>query len=237
MLKRRLSSLLISLPLLAAASGVMAPQAQAAGAAEEAVRLLSKARAADVKCSYLSVAEKSDLSRFTARAEIAAASQRSASAAKAAAAAGRADASTINCSPELQTDVRETLEAARQAMAAANSPDAGVAASPAPARRKIKPAETEAEPPAPRRTGGAIGTYERVVSAYYLERHCRSLSRSEADRFWKGIVRLHRATVAANGARSVARVMASAERRASGSSCSGSSRAQILAGYREISGR
>ena len=64
MLTTRLSYLLVTLPLVALLmSAIAVKPAFAAGAAEEAVRILSKARTADGKCSYLSASERNELQR------------------------------------------------------------------------------------------------------------------------------------------------------------------------------
>jgi hypothetical protein len=240
MLNSRLSRLLLSLPLLAMPIGTMAmkPALAAGSAAEEAVRILTRARGADQQCKYLSSAEKSELSRYTARAEAAAVSQSSAAAAKAAAAAGMAEARSSTCSKDVETDVRETLEAAREAVAASQAEtdrERKVAAKPT--KRAAAMTEDDDRDEPFKMTGKGLGHYAHVVRAYYLERECRSLSRGEADRFWRGVVKLHKSAVRTNGKPAVARVMAAAERKASGSSCGKSVQARIRQVYSDISSR
>lgn len=232
----KLPCLLLTLPLLALPIGTAAVgPAAAAGASEEAVRILTRARATDAKCSYLSATERNELQRYSARAEIAATSQISAAAAKSAITAGKAESAGIACAADAETDVRETLDAARQANAAAKR----VAEAPAPQNQKRPAAEpkAEAQQEPPRRTAKGLGYYARVVGAYYLERECRSLSRPEAGRFWRRITGLHQSTVAANGKRAVARVMANARSNAAGTSCSHNVQAQIRRGYEDILSR
>lgn len=237
MLKLRFSRLLVTLPLLAMPLGVMgAIPAKAAGAAaEEAVRILNRARGADQQCSYLSSAEKNELSRYTARAEIAAASQASPSVAKAATAAGMKEGRSTSCTKDVEADVRETLEAAREAVAASDAESAKPEkVSTKPVKRVAAMAGDDEEENSDDRVNlkrGNLGHYARVVHAYYLERECRSLSRRDADRFWNGVVRLHKSVLRTNGKSAVARVMASAERRASGSSCGKNAEAKIRQGY------
>jgi hypothetical protein len=238
MLSNKLSSLLISLPLMALPVGIFAaPPAMAAGAAEEAVRLLTKARTADQKCHYLSRRERANLASYTARAEAAAASQSSAARASAAAEAGRRDGMATSCSPELQSDVQDTVEAARQAIAAADQMEPRDEPLARPRRAMRQRDEDIADEPVMRRGRGELGFYDRVVSAYYLERQCRSLSRRQDERFWRSISRLHRATVAANGKCAVAQIMRKAESDAANSSCSSNVVARIEAGFREVSSR
>ena len=236
MFKPKLTWLLVTMPLLAlTVTAIATKPVLAAGAAEEAVRILSRARAADNKCSYLTPDERNELQRYAARAEIAAASQGSASAAKSAAAAGRADGAGAYCSPDTKSDVRETLTAARQAIAATKT----VAEEPKAAKPKPRTAErTRIQRDDTRNpSGDSLGFYTKVVQAYYFERQCKSLPRADGKRFWRGIVRLHHATVAQNGKRAVAEVMARAESKASGTSCGSRILAEIRRGYGEVSSR
>ena len=222
MFKPRLPHLLLTLPLvvLSISTSTVRP-ALAASASEEAVRILSRARAIDSRCSYLAASERNELQRYHARAEIAATSQISADAAKAANAGGKSESGGVACSPDAEADVRETLDAARQAIADTKH----VAVAPVPLSRK----RSEAAP-----SGGSLGFYARTVRAYYLERECKSLGRADGDRFWRRIVDLHNSTVAANGKRAVAKVMANARNNAAGTSCSRNITAQIRRGYDEI---
>ena len=184
----KLPCLLLTLPLLALPIGTAAVgPAMAAGASEEAVRILTRARATDAKCSYLSATERNELQRYSARAEIAATSQISAAAAKSAITAGKAESAGIACSADAETDVRETLDAARQANAAARRV---VEAPPPQLRRAVEPNDEPQQEP-PQRVSKGLGYYAKVVGSYYLERECRSLSRSEAGRFWRRIADLH----------------------------------------------
>jgi hypothetical protein len=241
MLTSRLSRLLVTLPIMVVPIYAVAiGPAFSAGAADEAVRILTRARVADQKCNYLSSSERHELSRYTARAEIAAASQTSPQSAKAAASAGKADGNSQNCSPELNADVRETLSAAREAIAetdAAPEPEQKASADNSGRTGRKFLFTTADDGPPLRVTGGNLGRYSKVVKAYYLERKCRSLARGEAKRFWKGIVLLHRETVKNNGVRAVARVMQAAESGARGSPCGGNVEAQIRKGYTEILSR
>lgn len=227
------SSFLVTLPLVLApmASLAVKPAAAAASPAVEAVVILSKARAADGKCRFLTQTEKSELSRYAARAEIAAASQTSTADAKGATSAGAEQGRKAGCTPELEADVRETLQAAREAMVDAKGKRKAARATVA------DPAPQSAEPRIARGGNGGVALYARVVKAYYLERQCHSLDSGEARRFWKKIVKLHREALAEAGRGTVARLMASAEQRASASRCGTNALAQIRAGYDEVTSR
>jgi hypothetical protein len=224
--------LLIAVPLLVVPlTFLTASHASAApGAAEEAVRLLAKARAADGLCNYLSASERAELARYAARAEHAATSQAGADAAKSAARSGAAQGLAETCSADLKADVRETLVAAREAAASAGK------------SQPVKPtpaAATPADQPPLRASDGnaSLIHYKRAVRAYYLERECRSLSKAEATRFWTGIVRLHRKAVAANGVAAVKPLMLSAETRAKSLSCGKRAMVEIRRGYEDIVSR
>ncbi len=232
----RLPNLLVTLPLivLAIATTSVTPTL-AAGASEEAVRILSRARGIDTRCSYLTASERNELQRYHARAEIAATSQGSAAAAKAANASGRAESTGVNCSPDAQADVRETLDAARQAIASTKNvapvPPAQTRKRPAASTTAIRDIDPEG------RDNAGLGFYARTIRAYYLERECKSLGRSAGDRFWRRIVDLHNSAVAANGKRAVAKVMANARNNAAGTSCSRNVEAQIRRSYEAILSR
>jgi hypothetical protein len=233
MMPNRFQRLLITLPLLAlplVAHAVTGAHA-ASGAAEEAVRILSRAKAADGRCKLLSASERAELSGYAARAEVAAVSQSGAKAARKAAGEGVAQGASGGCGDDVKADVRDTLQAAREAMAAARTETAD----PAPTKRKLT--DSTERKPVRTRNPKVLDRYASAVQAYYLERQCKSLSKSEQGRFWKGIVRLHKDAVMANGAGAVKPVMRQAERRAVGSGCGATALARIRAGYEEILSR
>ena len=234
MMMPKLTTLLVTLPLMALPVSVFAVKpALASGAAEEAVRILSRAKAADKRCDYLSSSERSELGRYTARAELAAASQASTRAAKTASAAGSAEGQNAGCSPSAATDVRETLLAAREAVAESNRNTTAATPRKTPDVRAAQKPETT-----PTRAGkGDLGLYSRVVKAYYLERHCNSLSRHQVSRFYDAVISLHRDTVVQSGRNAVNRAVRNAERNASKSSCSTNTLAQIERGYEDVTSR
>ena len=235
----KLSTILVTLPLLALPLSAMAvrPAMAAGNAAAEALRILAKAQAADAHCNYLSSSEKSELSGYAMRAERAATRQGATAAARDAARAGVADAKAASCAPELEADVRDTLQAAREAAVASKARDAQpgsqpVAAEPTPEPHAV-PADVAVQP----MKGGRLGRYAEVVRAYYLERECRSLPRADADRFYQAVVDLHRRTLNPGSRSAMARAMADAERQARQASCGGRVLAEIERGYQEVSSR
>lgn len=225
------SRFVICLPLLLLPALTVPALAQVE-AAEQAVLILSRAKSIDSRCNILSASERSELTRYTARAEIAAASQVSASAARAANDAGAAQAKSAGCSAQASADVRETLVAARTAIAAIDARE--------PKRQKIeaapeKPVRTKREPvegdeliAVPR---GNLKSYASSVRGYYVERRCRHLPDADARRYWNAIVRFHKSVVRAHGASRVAPVMRDAERAASRVACGNATLALVKQGF------
>lgn len=116
----RLSRYLITLPVMLlplVAAGARPGLADAAGV-EQAVEILARAKAADSRCHILSEGERDELGRYAARAEIAAASRISVTAARTARSRGDAAGSAADCGATVATDVRDTLAAAREAITA-----------------------------------------------------------------------------------------------------------------------
>jgi hypothetical protein len=234
----KLSQLLVTLPVLAMPlTAIAVKPVMAAGAAEEAVRILARARTVNEKCGYLSSSERNELSRYEARAEIAAANQSSAKRATSAASAGAAEGRKAGCSSEAEVDVRETLLAAREAVREADRRVAKPAYQQEPKPQPAKAARTAEREEAVKPVSRGLGFYARVVGAYYLERECKSLPGRDAERFWKGIAKVHKETLAQNGKAAVARVMKQAERNARGSSCGSSVQARIERGYQDVTSR
>ena len=207
--------------------------------AQQAVEILSRAKAADGKCQVLSAGERDELARYSARAEIAAASQVSVDKARGARSRGEAAGKAAECSTNTSADVRETLTAAREAIAATDAkPTAPRASKTKPARKEVLTPGKPAVRPAPQKPGGpGLSAYGEIIAAYYVERRCRHLSRGDANRFWRRVVTLHRATVARFGASAVAPLKRGAERQARRVSCGGTTLAQVKSGFGEVLSR
>ncbi|MGH6853890.1 MAG: hypothetical protein ACREDX_00315 [Aestuariivirga sp.] len=217
----RLQKLLITVPILFLPLGAAAVKPALASeiAAEQAVQILTRARVADTLCIFLSTSLHEELSRYAARAEIAAAHQTSVDTARNAIAAGEAEGQAAPCSEATRTDVGDTLSAARDAVKAADS------------GRGIKQMALREARRDPQAGVGGLGYYATAVNAYYAERKCRHLSAKQDMRYWKAIGRLHRRTVAQNGAAAVAPVMRGAERSANAQSCGNNTRMIVQAGF------
>lgn len=229
---------LVTLPLLVLPAAFLAASpARAAGSpALEAVSILSRARASNEKCKFLSAGERSELARYGARAEMASASQTSPEATRAAVANGSAQGRDAACNPANEADVRDTLSAAREAIAESNRDTQR--RKPTPETRRVTRATAMPEDGRSRpRDAAGLGFYARVVSAYYLERECKSLGSSRGNRFWHAIVEIHGDTVGRFGKRAVAPLKARAEANAQGTSCGGAVRQRIADAYQEVSSR
>lgn len=228
---RNPSRFVICLPLLLLPA-LTAPALAQVEAAEQAVLILARAKSIDSRCNILSASERSELTRYTARAEIAAASQVSASAARAANDAGAAQAKLAGCSAQASADVRETLIAARTAIAAIDVREPKrrktEAAPEKPVRIKREPVEGDEVIEVPR---GNLKSYASSVRGYYVERRCRHLPDSDAKRYWNAIVRFHKSVVRTHGASRVAPVMRDAERAASRGTCGNATLALVKQGF------
>lgn len=224
-------NLLVTLPLvvLPAVMAVASPARAASSPALEAVNILSRARASDDRCKILSGSERAELARYGARAEMAAASQTSVQSTRAAVASGLAEGRSASCDPATEADIRDTLSAAREAMAEARGGDA---------RRMQSDSGsfTRGSLDTPAGADG-LGFYARVVSAYYLERECKSLGRDRDTRFWRSIVTIHGDTVSRFGRKAVAPLKARAEINAQGTSCGRTVRQRIADAYEDVSSR
>jgi len=226
----RLSRYLITLPVMLlplVAAGARPGLADAAGV-EQGVEILARAKAADSRCHILSEGERDELGRYAARAEIAAASRISVTAARTARSRGDAAGSAADCGATVATDVRDTLAAAREAIAAhGRKPRPEISAATA-------ASVADRGPPA-----GAPGLarYGRLAEAYYVERRCRHLSRGDADRFWRAIVRMHKLVLVSNGTAAVAPVLRRAERQSHSPGCGEATYAEVKAGFQEIQTR
>lgn len=230
-------SLLVTLPLvvLPAAFMVASPAHASGSPALEAVSILSRARATNDKCKFLSGRERGELARYGARAEMASASQTSPEATRAAVATGSAQGQSAACNAANEADVRDTLSAAREAIAESNR---SAPRQPAPESRRMmrSAAGSNDSQPVPRNADG-LGFYARVVSAYYLERECKSLGSNRDTRFWRAIVDIHGDTVSRFGKKAVAPLKARAEANAQGTSCGSTVQQRIADAYEEVSSR
>lgn len=227
-------------------------------AAEQAVAVLKRAETVDARCKFLTSEMHDELSDYTARAELAAATQVSAKAARNAMAQGKAHAGKAQCDEATAADITATLYAAREAVATTGTAKPVIVAAANPPENSatdakaadIKTADTKAKagkskqakaiPPQdrtttvespPRNGRGSLSRYAKLVGSYYIERKCRHLSPGQDFRYWKSIGRIHRATVAASGPAAVSAVMRQAEQNASGVPCGYQSLNVVKSGF------
>ncbi len=198
---RKLTHMVISLPLLVAplalagVAPVKAQEVQDVGPTG-AVKLLAQSSVADRKCRYLTGGENGELRDYLTKAEVAAAQMVSAAEAQRARRDGNKLGKTMACGQTGEGLVRATLDAARRAMVAAR------------AQRKTKKVVVRQQPqrqivvrrPSDRQLAKvgnitSLTRYRRVTEAYYLERRCQTLPRSQAVRFWKKVVASHNAVL------------------------------------------
>ncbi|MEM8688751.1 MAG: hypothetical protein AAGF81_15570 [Pseudomonadota bacterium] len=104
------------------------------------------------------------------------------------------------------------------------------------ARRPKPPAIVTAKKkkaPRKRRLDAGFKRYKASVEAYYIERRCKHLRRSDATAYWRLITKAHKRAVAHYGAKPVSRVQSAAARKAKAKAnrCGKHTRAQVLAGY------
>lgn len=234
---KKLSRLVISLPLLVLPFALQAQKPALASelSAVQALQILAMAQAADDRCNALSASEHGELASYRNRAEMASISMLSGAQRSKAIAQGVAQGRTTPCNDATRADIRETLRAAREAIATADGQPAPQKPEPA---AKPKPAKPAASLMKPAGTSGPVTlpVYSGLLKPYYADLRCHTLSRSAATRYWRAIIRLQRGMVAKYGTPTVASAQASARRSASGMSCSSTASAAAR-GLSDISSR
>lgn len=223
----KLSHVLITLPVLAlplTALGVK-PAAAEAVAAEQAVRILARAQAADVKCRHLPAPAQEELSGYAVKAELSAARKIPASEVKAAMKMGSTEGQARPCDAATKADIEDTLAAARDAIAAAPKE------TPRPAKRSVAGAKARVKSQA------TLKRYARLARPYFIEKRCRHLSRGDQGLYWRKIVNLHRSAVAESGSSAAAGVMLRAQREATGPRCGQTTLAAVTKGFAELTGQ
>ncbi len=100
-------------------------------------------------------------------------------------------------------------------------------------KRPVIVARKKKKAPRKRKLGSGFKRYRASVEAYYLERHCKHLRRSDAAAYWRLVTKAHKRAVADYGASQVSRVQSAAARKAKAKAnrCGKRTRAQVLAGY------
>lgn len=223
----KLSTLLITLPVLALplTSLGLKPATAETVAAEQAVRILARAQAADANCQHLPAAAREELSGYMVKAELSAAGKIPAAEVKAAMKTGSTEGQARPCDQATKADIDETLAAARDAIAAAP-------------KQSSKPARKAAlQAKAPFKSQVTLKRYARLARPYFIERRCRHLGRGEQALYWQKIVHLHRAAVAESGSSAATGAMLGAERDATGARCGQTTLAAVTKGFTELTGQ
>lgn len=231
----RLAKLLITLPVLVLPLWGAAPalKAQDVMPQIDALRQLAKSRAADGKCRVLASGEAEELSGYVARAEIAATGRQSVGEVKSAISLGKTLGGGAACSANTSEEIKATLDAARQAMAAV-TPSSRVAEEDDVAREETVVPERRIRAPRPRNS--SLASYGRQAFAYFVERRCEYLSRRDIRAFWAAVVREHRAALSTYGRRAVARAVRRAEAEAEQMECGARGRQIVRAEYTKLAG-
>jgi hypothetical protein len=198
--------------------------------AEQATEMLKRAEVADSRCHFLTSSLHDELSRYAAKAEIAAASQTSTNAAQIAATAGKVEGNKAPCDEATRMEVGQLLRAAREAINAGATGQRVARFTPGAAAVKPKAVAAAAKV-------AGLGDYGEQVKAYYVERKCRHLSALQDNRYWQAITRIYQATVAQNGVGWVARTQARAEAEANRLHCGGDTLLIVKQGFADAVGR
>jgi hypothetical protein len=242
----------ITVPLLALPIATAAPKFALSEITSpvQALELLAKSKEIDLKCRRLSAAERQELSDYAARAEIAVARRNSAADAQAAITIGKAKGNAAKCDEATLTKVRETLSAARRALA--NLPsrvaetDGGLIIEnrtsmpmrpsliePATPKFSTSIPSVDIEKAVPKAVDGLprrnnlLTDYRKAATAYYVERRCGHLSHRDAQEFWNRIVERHHEVTAHNKKRAVSATLEAAEAAANALPC-GKKTAQLV---------
>jgi hypothetical protein len=204
----------------------------------QALEILAKNKQIATKCKVLSAGETQELSDYAARAELAVARRSSVADAQAAITIGTAKGRAATCNEAAASEARETLTAARRALASlpvqeAAENDSGLfienksatpmrpsliepAIEPAPLNRAENEPKISIEWP---QRNNTLARYRSAAMAYYVERRCQHLSRREAQQFWNSIVAQHNEALTRNKRRAVAAALQSAQAAATGMNC------------------
>jgi hypothetical protein len=244
----------ITVPLLALPIIGVAPKVALAEISSpvQALELLAKRKEIDAKCHRLSPGERQELSDYVARAELAVVRRHSVADAQAAITIGKAKGAAAACDEAALSRVRETLSAARRALAGSPEPAAeseGGLVIEAKTSLSMRPSLVEPETSAPPteiekpkleavveqpKKHRLLERYRAAATAYYVERRCGHLPRREAQQFWNLIVERHNEVLARNKRRAVAATLQSALAEANTMMCGARSAALVRQEYAAV---
>lgn len=216
-------NMLITLPVVIMPVAILNidPAAAEMVSPSQALQIMAKSEAASVKCGVLIGSERNELKQYIARAEIAAAQRLGPEEANATVLSGRAAGKSVSCNGAATAEIYDTLNAARVAVAQADS-GRRAKSSPFPKSRAVRlsnsaqPVLVERQPAAPR---GSLGRFQQVSTAYFIEKRCRFLPTSRAHNFWQSVLGAQSEAMAANSRRQVNTILKQARATAARTAC------------------
>lgn len=216
-------NMLITLPVVIMPVAILNidPAAAEMVSPSQALQIMAKSEAASVKCGVLIGSERNELKQYIARAEIAAAQRLGPEEANATVLSGRAAGKSVSCNGAATAEIYDTLNAARVAVAQADS-GRRAKSSPFPKSRAVRlsnsaqPVLVERQPAAPR---GSLGRFQQVSTAYFIEKRCRFLPTSRAHNFWQSVLGAQSEAMAANSRRQVNAILKQARATAARTAC------------------
>ena len=228
----KLLNMLITLPviILPVAALTVKPATAEMVSPSQALEIMARSEAASAKCGVLTRSELSELKQYTARAEIAAAQRLGPEAANDTVSSGRAQGRAIACSGSAAADVYEALEAARMAVAQANG---GRRMRPSQSRsvrltNSTRTIQIERSSTLPK---GSIAAFQRVATAYFVEKRCRFLAYSKARSLWQVVRSGQSEAIATNGRKSVNNALKQARFTAERMSCDAKAARLVRSAY------
>jgi hypothetical protein len=234
----KLLNMLITFPMLVlpVAALVVKPAAAELVSPTEALQILAKSDAAASKCGVLMSSERAELKQYVARAEIAATRRMGTDEANATVMSGRAAGKAASCTAESTAEIYEALSAARVAVAQA---DGGRRAKPSlfgktrsvRLSNSAQPVIIERQPAAPR---GSLGRFQKVSTAYFIEKRCRFLPNSRAHSFWQSVLGAQSEAMAANSRRQVNAVLKQARATAARTACDSRAARLVRSAYASL---
>jgi hypothetical protein len=223
--------------------------AQAVGA-DQAMVMLSKSQAVDIKCKFLSPAEHDELSNLVARAELSLAARASVQIASASLAKGRVLGQASSCSEADRVDLSTVISAAKTAVAqvAVQQPLEPQVAAIQPVEPKVAVTQPMAVPPKamPQKAAviakvkpavptppkpvvlkkpmvakpAGLAQYALVTQKYFLVRRCGTMNAQSINALYKDVLAIHRSSLQNFGRGPVADAMRRAEVQAKSQTCS-----------------
>jgi hypothetical protein len=228
---------LITLPVIIVPVAMLGlkPAAAEMVSPSQALQIMAKSEAASGKCGVLMRSERTELKQYIARAEIAAAQRMGPEEANATVMSGRAAGKAVSCTAESTAEIYEALNAARVAVAQV---DGGRRAKPSQfgKTRSVRLSNSaqpviERQAAAPR---GSLGRFQKVSTAYFIEKRCRFLPNSRAHNFWQSVLGAQSEAMAANSRRQVNAVLKQARAMAARTACDSRAARLVRSAYASL---